>query len=257
MKKNLILYFTILLFIPAASFAQTVAQDWTKTDCAGKTHSLFPDLDNGKVVLLQFDMMNCIYCTKAAYNTDQIYKDYQASHPGKVLMYSMGYDNNTTCSLMNDWVNANKFSFSIIEKCPDDVAYYGGMGMPTIVILGGRDHAVFYNKQGYTTSDNTNIKAAIDAALLKAGTNDAGPVFSGLKLYPNPSSQTTTLQYTLNTRAPVTIEVFDLMGQKSLSLINENQLPGPQQVEINTSLLNNGMYFVRINGETLKLQVSN
>jgi Secretion system C-terminal sorting domain len=257
MKKNVILCLTLLLFISTATYAQTVAQDWTKTDCDGKTHSLFSDLDNGKVVMIQFDMMNCIYCTKAAYNTDQIYKDYQVSNPGKLIMYSMGYDNNTTCDLMKNWVSTNKFSFSIIEKCPDDVAYYGGMGMPTIVILGGRDHKVFYNKQGYSTSDNAVIKDSINAALVKAGIADVSPVFSGLKLYPNPSSQITNLVYTLSNQAPVSIEVIDLLGQKSLSVLNENQQPGPQQVEINTSLLRDGMYFVRINGETLKLQVSN
>jgi hypothetical protein len=256
MKKNLILSFTLLLFFSAVVYAQTVAQDWTKTDCSGKTHSLFSDLDNGKVVIIQFDMMNCSYCTKAALNTNQIFIDYEASNPGKVLMYSMGYDNNTTCDLMKTWVSAYNFSFSIIEKCPNDVAYYGGMGMPTIVILGGRDHKVFYNKQGYTISDNTNIKAAIDAALLKAGIDDQRPTFSDFAVYPNPANNSARLRYSLSAKSPVTIEIFDMVGNSVLSIPNQSQSAGIQEVDINTSSLCSGMYFVRINGQTIKLQVS-
>ena len=155
----------MFLFSGSLAHAQTTAQDWTKTDCEGNAHTLFNDLDNGKVVLMQFDMMNCTYCTVAAYNTDQIFKDFGVSNPGKVLMYSMGYTNTTVCSDMKNWKSTNGYSFPVIEKCPNEVAYYGGMGMPTIVVAGGKSHKIYYKKLGFNTSDNAAIKAAITSAL--------------------------------------------------------------------------------------------
>src|ERR1039458_4474951 len=124
MMKKLLVLFSLFFFTGGLAYAQTTAQDWTKTDCDGNTHTLYNDLDNGKVVLMQYDMMNCTYCTAAAYNTDQIFKDFGVSDPGRVLMYSMGYSDATVCNDMKSWKSTNKFSFSLVEKCPDQVSYY-------------------------------------------------------------------------------------------------------------------------------------
>jgi hypothetical protein len=257
MKQRILSVVVFFLSVTGSVFAQSVAQDWTKSDCSGKTHHLFDELDNGKVVLMQFDMMNCTYCTAAAYNTDQIIKDFQVSNPGRVVMYSMGYNNATTCDLMKSWVSTNKFSFDIIEKCPEDVTYYGGMGMPTIVVTGGWDHKVYYNKLGFNTSDNASIKAAINAALLKAGIDEPKTDLSEFALFPNPAGIQARLSYTVGSGQMVQIDLFDMLGNKVRNIANEVQAAGLHTAEIYTSGLSNGMYIVRINGNRLKLQVAN
>jgi hypothetical protein len=255
--KKFTLIVAVLFLAATLTKAQTVAQNWTKTDCAGNTHTLFDDLNGGKVVLMQFDMMNCTFCTGAAYHTDQILKDYGATNPGKVLMYSMGYSNTTVCSDMKSWVSTNKFSFPVIEKCPNDVAYYGGMGMPTIVIAGGWGHTVYYKKQGYAASDDADIRAAINAALARSAVDESINIVNKMIVYPNPANKMAHIEYTLAQSINVNIEVYNMLGSRVQTLVSGQQIAGDHTIDLNTDGLSNGMYFAKINGNTVKFQVSN
>ena len=255
--KNSILIAALLLAVNS-TFAQTTAQNWTKTDCDGNAWTLFDQLDKGKVVLLQFDMMNCGLCTSAALYTDQIYSDYQTSHPGKMLMFSMGYDNYTVCSDMSSWKSSNSFTFNIIEKCPSDVAYYGGMGMPTIVVVGSSSHKVYYKKLQFKASDDAAIRSAIDKALAEAtGIEESKNLVNSISIYPNPADKITYIGYTLTKATDVKIEVYDILGKKIITTVSEKQNAGEHKFELNTKSLVNGIYFVNVNGNRFKLQVSN
>ena len=49
--------------------------------------------------------------------------------------------------------------------------------------------------------------------------------------YPNPFNPSTTISYNLPRRADVTIEIFNLLGQRVRTLVNESQPPGSHTVE--------------------------
>src|SRR5437764_5913 len=100
-KLSILLIFSLLFSISGK--AQTVAQNWTKTDCDGNTHTLYNYLDSGKVVIMQFDMMNCSFCTDAAKFTDPLAQRYEKEHPGKLKMFTLGYSNSTVCADMQAW----------------------------------------------------------------------------------------------------------------------------------------------------------
>lgn len=256
MKK--IVYLFGILLTANIMFAQTTAQNWTKTDCDGKSHNLFTDyLDQGKVVLMQFDMMNCALCTSAAYYTDQIQKDFQTSNPGRVVMFSLGYTNTTLCSQMNSWKTSNGFTFDMIEKCPDELAYYGQMGMPTIVIVAGGDHKVYYKKLGFKASDDASIRTVIDAALAATGMEENQNNMNSLSLYPNPATKTVHIEYSLKSATDVKVEVYNILGEKVQIVAPDKQSTGKHLIELNTVNLSDGIYIVNVNGQVLKLQVSN
>jgi hypothetical protein len=244
MKK--ICFLLLLPFLLSTSGrSQTKAQNWTKTDCDGKSHTLFNYLDSGKVVLMQFDMMNCIYCTTAANATDPIYKDYQKKQPGKLLMFSMGYTNSTTCSQMQSWKSSNGYSFSTIEKCPNEVAYYGGMGMPTIVVVGGKDHKIFYSKKGFTSSDTTEIKKALDLAFADqtSGIEEGiSPIDGNITISPNPANEKLLLNFNLTKLSNVTYSVYNMLGEKMFIAGNLISAIGHNQLAVNTTSLQNGIY---------------
>jgi Domain of unknown function (DUF4832)/Domain of unknown function (DUF4874)/Secretion system C-terminal sorting domain len=69
---------------------------------------------------------------------------------------------------------------------------------------------------------------------------------NSIKLYPNPASDTATLDYYLAENMLVNIAIYDVLGKKVQNIINENQNSGNQSISIDTSLLNNGSYFVEI-----------
>lgn len=167
MRTITILSTALLLAIGAN--AQTTALDFTAADCDGMQHQLFADLDAGNAVIIDLVMMGCSPCVVASHAiTDDVIPN--TNDPDRVRFYSIGYTNSITCAQMNSWKNTNAFTHMVFAGMSAQTTYYGGMGMPTIIVLGGgSEHGVFYNEQGYGASDNPALIAAINDAL--AGVN--------------------------------------------------------------------------------------
>src|SRR5688572_14430537 len=90
--------FILLVFVLSASiaFAQnpTVAMDFTANDCDGASHNLFSDLDAGNVVLMEFIMLDpCLSCVKARESLQPMFQQFEASHPGRFRIYTIGWTN--------------------------------------------------------------------------------------------------------------------------------------------------------------------
>lgn len=64
--------------------------------------------------------------------------------------------------------------------------------------------------------------------------------------YPNPFNPETTIRYNLAKASPVKLQIYNTLGQKVATLINENQAPGAHQVRFNGRNLPSGIYFYRI-----------
>ena len=251
MKKLFLSSFALLL-ICNFSFAQTTAMDFTKDDCStGVTHTLFADLDSGYTIIQAFDMIpNCSLCITAATELQIIRDNYQQSNPGMVRWYTTGYLNSYSCSGMTSWASNNGFTPDAeFDQGADEVAYYGGMGMPTIVVLGGTDHHVYYKHLGYATSQIDDIEAAIDASISAAL---SAPVMQSqtvaLNTFPNPAKDNFTIQLTLSQPSSLTLEIVSLSGQTVQPIFNGNAA-GAFTKSVGTALAS-GMYILKttVNG---------
>lgn len=76
---------------------------------------------------------------------------------------------------------------------------------------------------------------------------------SSVNCYPNPATNSTTLSFTLTEASGVSIDVFDVLGNKVASMSSNAQLAaGTHQHVINTEAYTPGMYFICItSGETV------
>jgi hypothetical protein len=74
--------------------------------------------------------------------------------------------------------------------------------------------------------------------------------------FPNPFNPTTTIAYTLAFDGPVTLSVYDLMGQEMATLVNEVQSAGIiRQATFDASRLPSGIYIARlVSGERSMLR---
>ncbi len=64
--------------------------------------------------------------------------------------------------------------------------------------------------------------------------------------YPNPFNAQTTIQYDLPSDADVTITVFDILGQKLETLVDEHQDAGHHQIAWDAADQPSGIYFYKI-----------
>ncbi len=72
--------------------------------------------------------------------------------------------------------------------------------------------------------------------------------FLNLKVYPSPFSDITTIGYSLKNASDITIEIFNIVGEKTRVLLNEHQMAGSHKAELKASDVNfqNGLYYIRI-----------
>ena len=238
--------------------AQMTAMDFTMVDCSStpSTHNLFSDLNSGKVVIIEFFMTSCSSCPAAGSKLENMKTKLLMQYPGKVKSYAFGFNNTYSCATVNNWVTTNGFSSVPSDSGAAQVAYYGGMGMPTIVIIGGANHKLLGSPYiGFTTSDTTLMATDIRNFFASTtGIIDMKSNLSELNIYPNPSANEVKISFNLSENAHTVIEIMDIAGRIVKTVLNEKISIGSFTRTVNVSNLDNGNYIFRINTDGRMLQ---
>lgn len=252
MKKVFSLFTMALMFVITSSKAQLTAMDFYGMDCNGTMHNMFSELDAGKAVILHFYMPSCGSCPPPAQKIQTMANNILASHPNMITAYAFPFQNSTTCAYSSSWTSSNGLSlYSPMDSGATQVAYYGGFGMPTVVLLGGTDHRVMFSSLAFATSDTTIMRDSILAlfGVAPAGINESHlpSSINSLNIYPNPSSNQTMIAIDLNEATNLTIDVVDITGRQVAIICNEKSKQGTLTKHFNTEALANGTYTIRIN----------
>ena len=151
-------------------------------------------------------------------------------------------------SIIKRFRNNNLSSlYAPVDSGATQVAYYGGFGMPTVVVLGGADHQVLFTTQSFVTSDTTTIKEAILNMFQNAnGLNDIKVTGDKFMLFPNPANEFLNIATIEKGISSLHVDITDITGKNVMSFSNEN-FSSSSIDKINTTSLNNGNYFVNIN----------
>ena len=84
------------------------------------------------------------------------------------------------------------------------------------------------------------------------GIKDIPSVFELKNNYPNPFNPSTTIVFGLPEASVVTIEVFNTLGQKVATLINNEMDAGYHDFIWDASRVSSGVYFYRMNAKALQ-----
>lgn len=243
--KQIIATAALMLASIGAINAQTTATNWTAQDCSSNSHTLFTDLNNGKIVVMVWVMPcgSCISGAKAAYNAAQ---SFATSHPGKVLYYLADDIGDATCTDLNTWITTNSIgtlsNMSVFSNAGNviDEANFGGGGMPHVVVMGGTDHKIYYNKMNSATNDLAGITGAINYAI--SVTSGVGKVSNNavFTVSPNPVSEKLTINYSKPVQS---VEVTSLNG----TIVKQEKFTaGKTNPTIKLSGVANGIYIVKV-----------
>ena len=94
----------------------------------------------------------------------------------------------------------------------------------------------------YTWIGDTNYVTSVE----KSKENRVADSYHIAQNYPNPFNASTSIQYTIAKPGMVTIELFNTLGQRMKTLVNEFQQAGSYTINFNAKELSSGIYFYRI-----------
>jgi DNA-binding beta-propeller fold protein YncE len=115
-----------------------------------------------------------------------------------------------------------------------------GHDQPTGIYCNDRDDILAVSNYGSSTVDFIPMGTSdIDDEIVPAE-------FISSKCYPNPFNNSTQIEYSLMTDAHVEINIYDLLGRKLETPINEFQSAGNHSLNWNANYLSSGIYFYTI-----------
>ena len=255
-----IIFICSLLFLNV-EYVISQATDFTTNDCNGVTHNLYDSLDAGNVIVISW-VMPCSPCATYSLPAYSAVESFATSHPGRVHFYMADDYANTTCLSLSSWGdNYNMMNSTYFSTSDVNMNGYGVAGMPKVVVLGGQDHTVFYNKNDANINFN-DVQTAISNALGSfVGTNELSSIDFKITSFPNPTVDFLNISYVVKQNEKILFKIINILGEIIL-VENDNSLniPGVYNKTINISSLSEGSYFLNVStsshSKTLKFVVA-
>ncbi len=267
MKKYLyLLVFVLLATKSLKSQAPTTAMDFTMNDCNGNVHNLFTELDSGSVVIMEFFMLSCSPCITAGNALDPMYAKLKSTCSNKINFYHFGFTNSYTCSQITNWVTTHSYTSVPIDSGGLQVAYYDGMGMPTIAVVAGSTHKVLYvcnaNTASFVVGDTSIIADSIRAFFHcnnnTIGIKNTAVGTASVSLLPNPAAGKLTISLSAKSQGAMRLDLVNMNGQRLAELVNEQLSTGSWNKTVDIPPVPPGFYFIRgeMNGESFVRKIA-
>jgi hypothetical protein len=166
---------------------------------------------------------------------------------GSVLL-EWQHDGLNTEGFRIDRATAGKSEFEQIDEIPAGSDSYNDTD-----VLGGTDY--IYRIAGYSSSTESDFsdEATVTTLVVSVDGKTGLPIRYSLEQnYPNPFNPETIIQFALPERSYVNLSVYNILGKMEINLVNEEINSGIQKVFFDGSSLSSGIYFVKLEAESLQ-----
>jgi hypothetical protein len=154
------------------------------------------------------------------------------------------------------------FSVLVIAICSNTGFSQGGL-LPASGFLSNSDISLVFSAGETIVGEFGNESMTLvvipipDLSLVPTsneGLDDVPVEFSLGQNYPNPFNPSTTINYALPKASDVSIDVFNILGKKVATLVDQRKTAGSHSVQFQASNLSSGVYFytLRVGGRVLK-----
>lgn len=154
--------FTILISAISISATAQTASDFTIDDIDGNTRNLFTELNNGKVVMLDFFTNWCPICNNSAASVNAFYNDYM-TNGDPVVFWALDRDQNETNADATTFRDNNSIPFPVIGEAFAVAQQFGVVYQPEYYII--KPDRSYVKKTSHAT-----MKTAVDEALASLNT---------------------------------------------------------------------------------------
>lgn len=160
-------------------------------------------------------------------------------------LWSYGHTNPGGLAISDFWAYRTRGETKVIDITSKTnpqlyTTIEGDLAVELAKTLSGEDIIILDHSPGisiYRHDFNTGIPQ---------NTNEVINEFRLYQNYPNPFNTQTTIEYYLPKKENVTLEIFNILGQRIKTLINKQVNSGEHQISFETSTLSSGIFYYRL-----------
>lgn len=242
-------YLILLIFISQLSFGQTqleTAVDFSVKDIHGNTIHLFPLLDEGKLVVIDFFSTSCGPCALYAPEIEASYVDF-GSNEGNVFFVSICWgDDNAGVAYFDSVYHITHPSVSGSQGGGNMVHNdYLIMGTPTVILI-APDREILEQFIWEPTQENLNATITAAGGSMVGVEDELVAEETPMHIFPNPATDIVNIRLKVTGDASYGIEIYNLQGSKVHQTIPSMFNTGEHIISTEINGLQAGTYFVRL-----------
>ncbi|MBE9483816.1 MAG: redoxin domain-containing protein [Bacteroidetes bacterium] len=242
-------YLILFLFLVNISFAQTqldTAVNFSVKDIHGNTIELFPMLDEGKLVVIDFFSTTCAPCILYAPEVQASYEDFGENGSNVYFVGICWGDDNNGVAYFDSVYGLTFPSVSGSQGGGNTVHNnFLVQSVPTVILI-APDREILEQYIWEPTRENLNA-AIIAAGGSMVGIDDqfAGNE-SGLFVYPNPATSLVNVQFDVKEASLFHLETYNILGTRVAESPQVSLTAGSHVINTDLSRLPGGTYFIRL-----------
>jgi hypothetical protein len=262
--KSIALTVTAIVLLAVTSFAVPGDTIWTRT-CGGSNNDIAYSIqltgDGGYIIAGYTESFGAgdadFYLVKLDSEGDALWtRTYGGIYSDKAYSVQTSDDNGYIIAGYTESFGAGDEDFFLVKTNSDgDTLWtrtYGGQVFSYALSVQQTDNRE-YVSAGFTTSFGAGLAdfyiVKVEGRVTDVHESDTTTlpvVFSLSQNSPNPFNATTTIPYDLKSAGDVTLEVYNLMGQKAATLIDGYMDAGKHTVNWDASSYASGIYFYKL-----------